>query len=377
MTRRKISNQFKSNLGQRANRGVNDTLDQLEALRRERDELRSALANARPPEPTLLSLADLRTDGGTQPRTGMDTDLLSEYAERMTQRADGVIVDLAGQVIPSITVFSRDGELWLADGFHRVTTARAQGWTHFQAEVLDGGQREAFLHSLQANATHGKRRTNADKRRAVERALLDPALVTFTDTHLASICKVSRPLVTRIRAELERTAQIEYQETLYDHRGEAHENMRDAPEPVVAVQASIRRKPAPRKKAPVARDAVGLLIAHPTDEASIDALVAEAASLTERARLVVLFPQGSRLFARCAALADALSEHGFDWPQSVYIASHQRSYLVFGRGCPALPLHLSDPAGLKCAPQDGHAVLGTALDSWSALTTPPSRARAT
>lgn len=49
---------------------------------------------------------------------------------------------------------------------------RTDGGT-IAVDVRPGSQRDAILYSLGANAAHGRRRTNADKRRAVQRMLSD------------------------------------------------------------------------------------------------------------------------------------------------------------------------------------------------------------
>ena len=61
-----------------------------------------------------------------------------------------------------------DGEVyWLADGFHRCHAAIAAGIEEIAAEAREGGRRDAILHAVGANATHGRPRTNEDRRRAV------------------------------------------------------------------------------------------------------------------------------------------------------------------------------------------------------------------
>jgi len=55
------------------------------------------------------SLSQIRIDGGTQPRTELNEDVIAEYAELL---ADGV-------EFPVITVYFDGANYWLADGFHR------------------------------------------------------------------------------------------------------------------------------------------------------------------------------------------------------------------------------------------------------------------
>jgi uncharacterized ParB-like nuclease family protein len=113
-----------------------------------------------------LSVAAIRTDGGTQPRSTILRDVVEEYAAAM---ADGA-------KFPAITVFYDGAEYWLADGFHRLAATEAAGREKINCDVRQGTRRDAVLHSVGANAAHGMRRTNEDKRRAV-RVLLEDARV--------------------------------------------------------------------------------------------------------------------------------------------------------------------------------------------------------
>ncbi|MFN7429670.1 MAG: hypothetical protein ACK5TP_03700, partial [bacterium] len=75
--------------------------------------------------------------------------------------------------------------------------------------------RDAVLHSLSANAEHGLRRTNADKRKAVLTMLTNELVATdddgnpWSDNEVARRCVVSRGVVTRTRASLAQSASEE------------------------------------------------------------------------------------------------------------------------------------------------------------------------
>ena len=75
-----------------------------------------------------------------------------------------------GDRFPSVTVFTDGAEYYLADGFHRVEALRRIGKKSVSAELMDGDYKAALLYALKANSTHGLRRTNADKRHALEMA---------------------------------------------------------------------------------------------------------------------------------------------------------------------------------------------------------------
>lgn len=136
-----------------------------------------------------LPLVDIRIDGGTQPRTEIDTALVSEYAQLMT---DGV-------VLPPVVVFFDGVDNWLADGFHRYHGAKKCGWLDIGAEIHEGTQRDAVLHSVGANAAHGARRTNADKRKAVMTLVNDEEWGAWSNREIARRCGVSHTWVEGLR----------------------------------------------------------------------------------------------------------------------------------------------------------------------------------
>ena len=97
-------------------------------------------------------------------------------------------------------VFAEDGTYRLADGFHRVEAARLAGLEKITAEVKSGGKLEALRYALGANVRHGLRRTNADKRHAVEIALKEFA--GLSDRALADLCGVGNALVSELRKQV-------------------------------------------------------------------------------------------------------------------------------------------------------------------------------
>jgi hypothetical protein len=73
---------------------------------------------------------------------------------------------------------------------------------NISADMRQGTRRDAILHAAGANAAHGLRRTNADKRRAVETLLRDEEWSKWSDREIARMCAVSQPLVSQIRKTL-------------------------------------------------------------------------------------------------------------------------------------------------------------------------------
>jgi len=123
---------------------------------------------------------------------GTDPSIVAEYAEAMT----------AGAVFPPIIIF-HDGETyWPADGFHRIEAARRINRKTIAAEVREGGQREAILFACSANANHGLRRTQADKRKAVETLLRDPEWAKWSAREIGKACAVDHKTVSTIRKKI-------------------------------------------------------------------------------------------------------------------------------------------------------------------------------
>ena len=139
-----------------------------------------------------IALTSIRTDGGTQPRARLDQDQISEYVEAME----------AGATFPPLVVFHDGAAYWLADGFHRYHAVAKRGAKRVAVEIRQGTQRDAILYSSGANATHGLPRSNADKRRAVERLLRDEEWRSKSDRWIAEKCAVSDKTVAAVRAEL-------------------------------------------------------------------------------------------------------------------------------------------------------------------------------
>ena len=138
-----------------------------------------------------IPIDDIRTDGGTQIRADLNWLAVDEYAHAMSQ----------GATFPPVTVFcDADKQHWLADGFHRVDAAKRAGRDRVLAEIRAGSKTHAILHACGANTDHGVRRTNADKRNAVERLieLSHENGEGWSDNEIAKRARVSQPFVSKI-----------------------------------------------------------------------------------------------------------------------------------------------------------------------------------
>lgn len=135
----------------------------------------------------------IRIDGGTQPRAKVDETVVAEYAEAIR----------GGVKFPELVVFSDGADIWLADGFHRYHAYRAAGIEDIPVCIRNGTRRDAVLFSVGANAHHGLRRTNDDKRKAVQTLLADAEWAAWSDREIARQCNVHHQLVSNLRRHLD------------------------------------------------------------------------------------------------------------------------------------------------------------------------------
>lgn len=135
-----------------------------------------------------LSLTLIVADDRYQPREKMQADVIAEYAEQMR----------SGDVFPPIKVVGfPDGKYRIADGFHRYYAARKLNLKTITAEVIkeNGGHLDVLEACVRANHGHGLRRTNEDKRRAIEMIVNEPAYAGKGKKQIAALALVSKTMV--------------------------------------------------------------------------------------------------------------------------------------------------------------------------------------
>lgn len=156
----------------------------------------------------MLEIDKIKIDG-IQSRVEISESTVSEYADAI----------LEGAQFPPIIVFYDGGNFWLADGYHRLLAHKRAGKTAIYEQRELGGQRDAMLYSVGANASHGLRRTNADKRNAVLMLLNDPEWSQWSDNAIAKACHVDNKTVTTIRAAHLGNSEIETEVGTEAHLG--------------------------------------------------------------------------------------------------------------------------------------------------------------
>ena len=138
----------------------------------------------------------IRSDLNTQAREKTCEETIREYAEAMED----------GKRFPPITVFlDIDNDQYiLADGFHRLFAhLRAKPNDQIIIEQYLGNVKDALRYAVCANQSHGLKRTYGDKRRAVERYLLELDGVNESDSQISKKVGVVHTTVCRVRKKLE------------------------------------------------------------------------------------------------------------------------------------------------------------------------------
>lgn len=132
-----------------------------------------------------------------QSRAGrLNEELVAEYAELYKSGKEMPPIDVCG---------STNMGFFIVDGFHRhegMKVAGYKGETEVMVNVVDGRVLPAVVKWLasSANKAHGLRRTNEDKRRAVEMAL--EAMPEQSDGAIAEHVGVTREYVQRTRPQV-------------------------------------------------------------------------------------------------------------------------------------------------------------------------------
>jgi len=137
-----------------------------------------------------IKIRDIIADTDLHPRVKLNENAIDDYAQAMQ----------AGIDLPPIIVFQEGRKYHLADGWHRLEAARRIGRSRVMAEVRKGDRRDTLLYAVGANATHGLRRTSADKRKAVQLLLDDPEWQQWSVEAIAKTCNVSWGLVDKVRS---------------------------------------------------------------------------------------------------------------------------------------------------------------------------------
>jgi uncharacterized ParB-like nuclease family protein len=197
-----------------------------------------------------LKVSQIETSGGTQMRAKIDQAIVAAYRD--------IIADL-----PPVDVFHDGTTYWLADGFHRYWAHHEEKCSTIDCVIHKGGKRDAILFAVGANAAHGLRRSDDDKRRAVQALLNDVEWAKWSDREIARRCGVGHPFVAKIRAaHLEsipdapapdaKNAVSDYQARKFRRSGKTHEQ-----KPKKPAARPEKKTPEPPPSTAPAADRVG------------------------------------------------------------------------------------------------------------------------
>lgn len=190
-----------------------------------------------------LELDKIRIDGGTQPRAKIDMETVADYHAAFELGAN----------FPPIDVFFDGKEYWLADGFHRWHAARAANLESLDAFVHQGSVRDAILFAVGANAAHGLKRTNEDKRQAVLLLLNDSEWTQWSNRAIAERCGVSHHLVNDLRKTVEPDSTV-LERKFTTSTGKTATHKVDPPKPK-PVEATVTESPSVNTDEPESTDA--------------------------------------------------------------------------------------------------------------------------
>ena len=141
-------------------------------------------------QPTItVPIYDIVIDSHINTRE-LDEDVIEEYREAMREYGESDWQSFWNES-PRMTE-SRH----LYSGFHTVTAAMREFGREYEISVIQEGKdrREAYFLATRMNATHGRRRTNAEKELAVRRWLEDDEMCQWTDGHIAKAVPCVRSL---------------------------------------------------------------------------------------------------------------------------------------------------------------------------------------
>jgi hypothetical protein len=171
-----------------------------------------------------LKIADIQVDFSINQRVEkVSEQVVEEYVEALRR----------GDVFPPVTVFCAGQKVYyLADGFHRLAAHDAFGLEKIPCQVISGNRSRAIEYACGCNAEHGYRRTNADKRRAVESLL--HLHKNYSDRKIAELARVSDTLVQNVR-------QLLLQSTSLPVGHIANEPLEDCEPEQIAVLAEVER----------------------------------------------------------------------------------------------------------------------------------------
>ena len=139
-----------------------------------------------------MKLTEIKVDSSLQGRCKLNQEVVDEYSEALRE----------GIKLPPVKLYRVGSSYYLVDGWHRYFAHKKAGLADIEVDIIDGDIRKATLYAIGANDSHGLRRTNEDKRKAVMMLLDDVEWSEWSDIQIAKAARVSRMTVSRVRDSL-------------------------------------------------------------------------------------------------------------------------------------------------------------------------------
>ena len=136
----------------------------------------------------LISISDINLKKSYQARIEINDEKIEEYAVKMSH----------GEIFEPIVLYRIEGDLLLADGWHRYFAHVNSKKFRIEAEVKTGTLRDYKWACWEANK-HGLPWTTEDKRKILSDALQDPEISMWTDSEIAKWLGVSHTFVGKYR----------------------------------------------------------------------------------------------------------------------------------------------------------------------------------
>lgn len=103
-----------------------------------------------------VAIAEITVDPAIHIRQKLDVETIERYMEVLDK-------------LPPVVLYKLDGELIMADGFHREAAAERLGRSEVEAEIRQGTRGEALEYAVRANVSHGRALSPEEYREAVRR----------------------------------------------------------------------------------------------------------------------------------------------------------------------------------------------------------------
>lgn len=140
-------------------------------------------------EVRMIDVGRIRTDG-PMPRAQM-------YPVRIADLRKALVEYGIDRMPPLHAFRDAKGELWLADGFHRLAAIKEIGWPQAQVQIHPGSERDARLF---AAAVHTNlERNTADLHHAIKIILDDPLCAVLSHAAIGRMANCSPHVVAKVR----------------------------------------------------------------------------------------------------------------------------------------------------------------------------------